>query len=174
MADHAYSDRRQAGARSGPGPSGNDPNYYQLLGVTFGATSDEIRRAYRAAMKETHPDRQQAAARARAEDQARLLNRAYATLSKPESRRQYDQTIRTQVMQDELMSRYTGGFVEQWQSREAQQFDQTLTEADRREQARGTRQAMLTLLTVFVVLTAIFVLLVVLYGLGQAVVNAIF
>ncbi len=179
LADHAYSDRRQAGARSEPNLSGNEPNYYQLLGVAFTATSDEIRRAYRTAMKEMHPDRHQGpgreAGRARAEDQAKLLNRAYATLSKPESRRQYDQTIRTQAMQDELMSRYVGGFVEQWQSREAEQFMRpTPTDAERREQARDTRQAMVTLLTAFVALTVIIVVLVVLYAVGQTLVNAIF
>jgi curved DNA-binding protein CbpA len=146
-----------------------------LLGVAFTATSDEIRRAYRAGMMEMHPDRHQGADRARAEDQARLLNRAYATLSKPESRRQYDQTIRTQTMQDELMSRYVGGFVEQWQSREAEQaMRATPTDADRREQARDTRQAMITLLTAFVVLTLIIIGLVVLYAVGQELVNAIF
>lgn len=179
LADHAYSERRQAGARSGPSLSGNDPNYYQLLGVAFTATSDEIRRAYRSAMKETHPDRHQGpgreAGRARAEDQAKLLNRAYATLSKPESRCQYDQTIRTQAMQDQLMSRYVGGFVEQWQSREAEQVMRaTPTDADRREQARDTRHAMVTLLTAFVALTLIMIVLVVLYAVGQTLVNAIF
>jgi DnaJ-class molecular chaperone len=178
LTDHASSDRRQAGARSGPNLTGSDPNYYQLLGVAFDATSDEIRRAYRTAMKEKHPDRQQGpdreAGRARAEDQARLLNRAYATLSKPESRRQYDQTIRAQAMQDELMSRYVGGFVEQWQTREAQQFMHTPSEAERREQARDSRQAMITLLTAFVVMALLIIVLVVLYGLGEALVNAIF
>ena len=143
------------------------------------ATSDEIRRAYRTAMKEMHPDRHQGpgreAGRARAEDQAKLLNRAYATLSKPESRRQYDQTIRTQAMQDELMSRYVGGFVEQWQSREAEQFMRpTPTDAERREQARDTRQAMVTLLTAFVALAVIIIVLVVLYAVGQTLVNALF
>jgi curved DNA-binding protein CbpA len=152
----------------------DDPNYYELLGVTFAASPEEIRRAYRSAMKEIHPDRQRAAGRARAEEQAKLLNRAYATLSKPESRRRYDQTIRAQVMQDQIMSRYVGGFVEQWQERDGEQFRRAPTAADRREQAQANRSALISLLTAFVVLTVVVLGLVLLFALGEALVSAVF
>jgi curved DNA-binding protein CbpA len=152
----------------------DDPNYYELLGVTFAASTEEIRRAYRTAMKEIHPDRQRAAGRARAEEQAKLLNRAYATLSKPESRRRYDQTIRAQVVQDQIMSRYVGGFVEQWQERDGESLRRTPTAADRREQAQANRSAMVSLLTAFVVLTVVVLGLVLLFALGEALVSAVF
>jgi curved DNA-binding protein CbpA len=177
LAEHAYSDRRrQQGARSGPSPPPDvdDPNYYELLGVAFDASAAEIRRAYRAAMKEIHPDRQRAAARARAEEQAKLLNRAYATLSKPATRLQYDQTIRAQVIQDQIMSRYVGGFVEQWQDRDGAQLRRTPTAADRREQAQANRGALVSLLTAFVVLMVVVVGFVLLISLGEALVSAVF
>lgn len=152
----------------------DDPNFYELLGVTFTASAEEIRRAYRGAMKEIHPDRQRASRRARAEEQAKLLNRAYATLSKPAARRQYDQTIRAQVVQDQIMSRYVGGFVDQWQERDGEQFKRTPTAADRREQAQANRSALVSLLTAFVVLTVVVVGLVLLVAIGEALVSTLF
>lgn len=152
----------------------DDPNYYELLGVTFTASAEEIRRAYRGAMKEIHPDRQRASGRARAEEQAKLLNRAYATLSKPAARRQYDQTIRAQVVQDQIMSRYVGGFVDQWQERDGEQLKRAPTAADRREQAQANRSALVSLLTAFVVLTVVVVGLVLLVALGEALVGTLF
>lgn len=140
--------------------------------MTFAASAEEIRRAYRAAMKLIHPDRQRADGRARAEEAAKLLNRAYATLSKPDARREYDQTIRTQVLQDQLMGRYVGGFVEQWQQREAEPLSRPPSAADKREQAAANRSALITLLTAFVVLTVIVLVLVLLYALGEAVLGA--
>jgi curved DNA-binding protein CbpA len=171
VAERAYSDRRSdAGARSGPPPTPDldDPNYYELLGVTFAASTEEIRRAYRTAMKEIHPDRQRAAGRARAEEAAKRLNRAYATLSKPAARQAYDQTIRAQVIQDQIMSRYVGGFMPEMQDQTAQQFRRAPSAADKREQARANRSAMVTLLTAFVVLAAVVIGVIVLFALIDA------
>jgi curved DNA-binding protein len=59
-------------------------DYYQLLGVQRNATDDEIKRAYRKAAMKHHPDR--------GGDQARFqeIQEAYATLSDPQRRQQYD------------------------------------------------------------------------------------
>lgn len=45
-----------------------------------------------------------------AEDMARRLNAAYAVLSDPIKRQAYDRTIRQQVIQDQIMRQYVGGF----------------------------------------------------------------
>ena len=59
-------------------------DYYQTLGVQRNATDDEIKRAYRKAAMKHHPDR--------GGDQTRFqeIQEAYATLSDPQKRQQYD------------------------------------------------------------------------------------
>jgi curved DNA-binding protein CbpA len=84
-------------------------NYYQVLNVPFGAAPDEIARAYRQLMRVTHPDQfRDPDERLKAEERAKLLNAAYAVLSKPEARQAYDAVARQTVMSDALMQRYTG------------------------------------------------------------------
>ena len=84
-------------------------NYYQVLDVPLGASRDEITRAYRALMRLTHPDNfVEPGQRAKAEERTKLINAAYTVLSKPEIRREYDAQMRTTVMSDVLMQRYTG------------------------------------------------------------------
>ncbi|MCI0426920.1 MAG: J domain-containing protein [Nitrospiraceae bacterium] len=63
-------------------------DYYTILGVPRQATADEIQQAYRTQAKRAHPDTS-------AQDTTaamQRLNEAYAMLSDPEKRNQYDQT----------------------------------------------------------------------------------
>lgn len=84
-------------------------NYYQVLNVPFGAPRDEITRAYRQLMRLTHPDHfSDPDERRKAEERSKLINAAYAVLSKPDARRAYDDIMRQTVMSDALMQRYTG------------------------------------------------------------------
>jgi len=60
-------------------------DYYDILGVSKSASSDEIKKAYRKKALEHHPDR--------GGDQAEFkkINEAYQILSDPQKRTQYDQ-----------------------------------------------------------------------------------
>lgn len=84
-------------------------NYYQVLNVPFGATREEITRAYRQLMRLTHPDQfRDPDERSRAEERAKLLNAAYDVLSKPDARKAYDAVEQQTILSDTLMQRYTG------------------------------------------------------------------
>jgi len=167
-----------AGARpphSANGHHDTGADYYELLGVPYTATSAEITRAYRAAMKRVHPDRQRPERRATAEERAKLLNRAYATLSRPLLRQKYDQQIRARVVQDQIMRRYVGGFMtpDMVGDQHGQRLRREPTPAERRAQERAGRHAMVSILIVVTAITiAIVVLLLVLAVASQLVGSA--
>jgi curved DNA-binding protein CbpA len=84
-------------------------NYYQVLNVPVGASRDEVTRAYRQLMRLTHPDQfRDPDERSKAEERAKLLNAAYAVLSKPDARQAYDAVAKQTLLSDALMQRYTG------------------------------------------------------------------
>jgi DnaJ-class molecular chaperone len=63
-------------------------NPYETLGVAANATEDEIRKAYRKAAKETHPDLNPG--NRQAEKRFKEINAAHDIIGDPEKRRRYD------------------------------------------------------------------------------------
>ncbi len=176
----AANPHRNPGARADPSaPPDPDDDLYRLLGVMPAASAAEITRAYRAAMKRTHPDRQPAGRRVAAEEHAKRLNLAYATLSKPLARQGYDRTLRARVVQDELMGRYVGGFyVPQADGSGADPVGRPPrrppTAAERRERELADRNALTSIVLVFGGLTLAVVALLLLWSVLGAVVGAVF
>ena len=71
-------------------PSGKD--FYKILGVGEKATADEIKKAYRKLAKTHHPDANQG--NPKAAERFKEIGEAYAVLSDPKKRKQYDQMRR--------------------------------------------------------------------------------
>ena len=65
----------------------SNKNYYEILGLTFNATYEEIRTAYRKLAFDLHPDRNPTA---EAAAQFQEVMQAYTVLINSESRAQYD------------------------------------------------------------------------------------
>lgn len=69
-----------------------DKDFYSILGVGADATAEEIKKAYRKLAQTHHPDANPG--NAEAEEKFKEISEAYATLSNPEQRKEYDQVRR--------------------------------------------------------------------------------
>lgn len=150
-----------------PGAAPAAPTHYQVLGVPYTASRAEISRAYREAVKRIHPDAKRPEQRAAAEELTKRLNVAWTTLSDPERRRQYDATIRADLVQDQIMGRYVGGFYPAGGG-VADPFGQDLkrerTAGERREIQEADRTAFVTLVSAFAAFALIVIVLVLLWS----------
>jgi len=63
-------------------------DYYKVLGVAKGASAEEIKKAYRKLALKYHPDRNKGDKQA--EDKFKEINEAYAVLSDPKKKQEYD------------------------------------------------------------------------------------
>lgn len=63
--------------------------YYDLLGIQKNASTDDIKKAYRKLAMQHHPDRNPG--NKQAEEKFKEVSEAYAVLSEPDKRKQYDQ-----------------------------------------------------------------------------------
>ncbi len=85
-------------------------DHYEVLGVKKGASTDEIKRAYRTLSKKYHPDRNQKDPSAEAK--FKEVQHAYSVLNDPKKRAQYDEY--GDVAVGEWQTRPTGEQVYQW------------------------------------------------------------
>jgi molecular chaperone DnaJ len=69
-----------------------DKDFYEVLGVGDEATADEIKKSYRKLAQTYHPDANPGDEAA--EEKFKEISEAYATLSNPEQRKEYDQVRR--------------------------------------------------------------------------------
>src|ERR1700686_4122733 len=69
--------------------TGNQPDYYEILGVARDAAADQMKPAYRKAALRWHPDRNPDN-KEEAERNFRLASEAYSVLSDPQNRSIYD------------------------------------------------------------------------------------
>jgi len=65
-------------------------DYYEILGIPKSATEKEIKQAYRKLARKHHPDLHQGDAKAKAEEQFKLINEAYEVLGDADKRSKYD------------------------------------------------------------------------------------
>lgn len=86
--NRARSVDRLLGQGNGGGTVGHVPTHYEVLGISEGASDEEVRHAYRRLVKAAHPDR--------AGDPTRfqLITQAYDVLSDPARRAAYDRRFR--------------------------------------------------------------------------------
>ena len=69
----------------------NKRDFYEVLGVSRGASDDEIKKAYRKMAMKYHPDKNPGDKQA--EDKFKEVNEAYSILSDADKRNKYDRFV---------------------------------------------------------------------------------
>lgn len=153
-------------------------NYYKLLNIPYDATRAQITRAYRQSMMRAHPDRVHPSHRPAAEEVARLLNLAYATLSDPVKRKAYDESIRIDALQSEIMGRYVSGVGGHGfggaHATTADAPRRSMSERERRERAMSNRSALITIFSAFALVALAAIGVLVLFALVSLTFSAVF
>lgn len=85
---YVRSELSDPGGAAAPRTMAETTDYYQLLGVDATASAEAIKRAYRRRARASHPDHNPGSMEA--EEEFKLLQRAYSVLSHPDRRRAYD------------------------------------------------------------------------------------
>ena len=80
--------------------------HYHTLGIPIDATTERVKEAYRALVKTFHPDLFPSESEAQAEAGRRIreVNIAYAVLSHPERREQYDAKLNIRISRKQEIS----------------------------------------------------------------------
>lgn len=143
--------------------------------MSYSASTREIARAYREAMKRTHPDTVPPAQRNEAEEHAKLLNLAMRTLTKSGDRQRYDSTLRKDLVQDQIMSQYFGGMGMPGgrDDRFGEALRREQTEQEKNERKLTDRSAILSVLLIFGGATALVVCSLIAWALVSALVRAL-
>lgn len=76
-------------------------NYYKILEVDKDASPEVIEKAYKALVKKYHPDLQESNLKSESEEKIKLINEAYEILSNPNSRSEYDLTLKQTEISEE-------------------------------------------------------------------------
>ena len=77
-----------------------ETDYYQSLGVSRDATAEDIKKAYRKLAMKYHPDKAKGDKK-QAEEKFKQISEAYAVLSNPEKKKEYDE-FGSQVFKDKF------------------------------------------------------------------------